>query len=420
MKSVSVIRKRNAKYPAYSMVREALLALGLDPANPFGEIIKPGNKVLIKPNFVRHFHPKKKNIYSVITHPSIIRAVVDYTYIALKGKGEIIIGDAPLLDTDFEKIVKLTGLKEIVKSYKNEYNFKISILDLRNHKYDYSKSEFLPKTVNLSGDPLGYSLIDLKNRSKFAQFGPCGSLHGLDYDFKKMKEHHSVKKHIYAVSNTMLSADVVISLPKMKVHKKAGVSLNLKNMMGVCCDKRYIPHFNSSDEMPEGCKNLTKFSKRKMIESILSGEKLPANLRLKDILNDNTVDMLPAGDWHGNDTIWRAILDINNIVKFADKKGKMKKIPQRKFFSIIDGIISGEKEGPLNPVPINTGVVIAGQDFTEVDLAAIKLMGFDYKKIPQYKNLVLGDVVKKLSIEQAGLSFKPPSGWKGHIEEKND
>ncbi len=39
---------------------------------------------------------------------------LDYVLIALKGKGTLTIADAPLIDNDFERIVKRTGLDEMV------------------------------------------------------------------------------------------------------------------------------------------------------------------------------------------------------------------------------------------------------------------------------------------------------------------
>jgi uncharacterized protein (DUF362 family) len=87
----------------YEMVRELLLALRLDRLNfdtpswnPLGAYIQPGQTVVIKPNWVRHIHDHKKDLWSVITHGSVIRAMLDYVYIALRGNGRIIIGDAPV------------------------------------------------------------------------------------------------------------------------------------------------------------------------------------------------------------------------------------------------------------------------------------------------------------------------------------
>jgi hypothetical protein len=37
-------------------------------------------------------------------------------------------------------------------------------------------------------------------------------------------------------------ADVFINLHKMNVHKKTGVTLNLKNLVGINVDKNWLPH----------------------------------------------------------------------------------------------------------------------------------------------------------------------------------
>lgn len=65
--------------------------------NPFGEIIKPGDMVVLKPNMVRYENGfSQYSTDCLITRGSIVRAILDYVYIALKGKGKIIIADAPL------------------------------------------------------------------------------------------------------------------------------------------------------------------------------------------------------------------------------------------------------------------------------------------------------------------------------------
>src|SRR5258708_29392564 len=84
----------------YSMVRQALHLLGLDAArfgipawNPLGEIISPGHRVLLKPNWVLHFNAGGGPLEAVVTHAAVLRPVVDYVLLALKGWGDIIIVD---------------------------------------------------------------------------------------------------------------------------------------------------------------------------------------------------------------------------------------------------------------------------------------------------------------------------------------
>ena len=70
--------------------------------NPFKELIKPGDMVVLKPNMVMHKNGLSQfSTDCMITHGSIIRAILDYVYIALKGNGKIIIADAPLQKCGF-------------------------------------------------------------------------------------------------------------------------------------------------------------------------------------------------------------------------------------------------------------------------------------------------------------------------------
>ena len=40
----------------------------------------------------------------------------------------------------------------------------------------------------------------------------------------------------------VLEADVIVNLPKLKTHKKAGVTCALKNLIGINGNKEYLPH----------------------------------------------------------------------------------------------------------------------------------------------------------------------------------
>ncbi len=113
------------------------ILLGLDKENietpdwnPLGHIIKPGNTVFIKPNFVDHKHRFNDDVWSVITHPSVIRAAADYAALALKGSGKIIIGDNPHVDANFEIIKNICSLDMIADIYRKQ-GIQCEIVDLR-------------------------------------------------------------------------------------------------------------------------------------------------------------------------------------------------------------------------------------------------------------------------------------------------
>src|ERR687883_7071 len=64
--------------PVYDALRRAALTLGwaASERGPFGRVIAPGARVLIKPNFVLHANQGSGGIEPLITHPSLVRAVV--------------------------------------------------------------------------------------------------------------------------------------------------------------------------------------------------------------------------------------------------------------------------------------------------------------------------------------------------------
>jgi len=153
---------------------------------------------------------------------------------------------------------------------------------------------------------------------------------------------------------------------------------------------------------------------------------------------DKKKSILDAGNWFGNDSTWRMVVDLNKIIFFADSKGRLCKSPQRKVFSIINGIIGGEKEGPLIPTREKSGVLIAGFNPIAVDLVATRLMDFDWRKIKIYANLLKNNYfnffistsnpneIKLISNyyqedifainSNSYLNFIPLFGWKRKIE----
>jgi uncharacterized protein (DUF362 family) len=455
--------ERDESNTVYKAVRDLLIHLELDKENfgtkhwnPLKELMKPGDSVVIKPNLVFDKHPDGEDIYSMITHPSVIRAIVDYCYIALNGKGCLTIADAPVGNCDFENLLRITKLYSIKEFYEKKAGFTINILDLRKTMYLYNKYGFAEceTRTTLDGDPNGYTVIDLGLLSELSSLKEDKTFQGADFNRKETIQHHHKNRHEYLISNTILHADVIISLPKMKVHKKAGVTLNLKNAIGINGDKNYLPHFrlgspkNGGDEIPDdlpltlrGKLRLERIAfdyflskNNVLLDKILKVMAKIVTTLDKNYMADLTQKICP-GDWYFNDTIWRVIVDLNRILVYSDKNGKLLTMPKRRFFSIIDGIIGGEQEGPLKPTPKHCAVLIGGFDPVLVDIVATTLMGFDYKKIPLYKNLLTEDAYKITGFTEEDIeitsntkeyenmmntkdkryfNFKPSRGWKGY------
>ncbi len=72
-------------------------------------------------------------------------------------------------------------------------------------------------------------------------------------------------------------------------------------------------------------------------------------------------------------------VDLNRCLYYSDARGAHFDAPEpvRTVLTVIDGVIAGEGEGPLAPSDVPLGVVLAATDPVALDLAAVRLMGFD-------------------------------------------
>jgi uncharacterized protein (DUF362 family) len=448
----------------YNLIRDLFFRLGYDANNygskgwnPLGTIIKPGNTVVIKPNFVMHFNSSGDSLFSVVTHPSIIRALIDYIFIALNGSGRIIIADAPQMDCDWDQLMCFQQLDAIQSFYHSQFNFNIEIYDLRNFfLVDTKHQGYSWNRKKLQGDPLGSVVINLGRFSKFYGY-PSENYYGADYDRSETIKHHQGEIHEYEISRTILSADVLVSVPKMKVHKKVGVTLNLKGLVGINVNKNYLIHYrvgapkSGGDQLPNGIpiadqlviKIQRFFFDKALAKQNRSGDfiyKVVSSFYKKLIkpLSDVSLPtaIQDAGNWYGNDSAWRMTSDLAKIIYFYDAKGKLHRGHQRKLFCLVDGIIGGENNGPLSPNAKHAGCIVAGINPIAVDLVATRLMGFDIKKIKQFSLLndqaefvldlkseydidVLSDIedIRQMFTKRSHyFGFKPHPGWVGHIE----
>jgi uncharacterized protein (DUF362 family) len=132
-----------------------------------------GKRVVIKPNLVE-FDPQ-----SVInTHPALIEAAVD-SFKSL-GAREVIVAEGPGHRRDNEYLLSASGLYDVIKEHRIRY-------------------------------------VDLNND---------------DVRLTPLKSSFTGLKQLY-LPETLYNADLLVSLPKLKTHHWAGVTLSLKNMFGV-------------------------------------------------------------------------------------------------------------------------------------------------------------------------------------------
>ncbi|MFR8069324.1 MAG: DUF362 domain-containing protein [Clostridium sp.] len=320
-------------------------SLGYD----FSDFIKPGMTVFIKPNWVasrwRESAPHRDTLYSVITHPAVIEAVADRAARALKGKGRIMIGDNPSIDADFGELLETTGIGKLAE----KYDIPCEILDLRplvcKDLKDYGKKD---KMVGQTGDPRGEVTINLGKDSLFYGVDPTLFRGVFDEREDTIASHHK-DTQLYTFSKSIYESDVYISVPKLKTHQKVGATLNLKGLVGCVTQKNQLVHWKigtpdtGGDEYPD----------KESFEAA------------------RTAKVTHRGAHPGNDTIWRMVVDLYQA--FGSKK--------RSCFSVVDGIIGGEGQGPFCPHARQSNVLIGGKSLLDVDMAAVRLMGLNPRKI---------------------------------------
>src|SRR4029079_16661561 len=72
------------------------------------------------------------------------------------------------------------------------------------------------------------------------------------YDPRALDETHRRGRHRYLVARELIEADVVFNVPKLKTHKKAGITGALKNLVGINGHKAYLPHHRKGGSIDGG------------------------------------------------------------------------------------------------------------------------------------------------------------------------
>ena len=440
----------------FQMIRDAFLQLeydkenfGTEAWNPLKKIIKPGNTVLIKPNLVLDINKNGQGEECLYTNPSLVNAVINYVWIALDKKGKIIVADAPVQSCNFNNLVEKSGYKKMIDFYKQK-GVNIELKDLRGLVTHFENGKMIQEIVDDDG-----IVVDLRNNSEHAKLNEndLKKVRITNYTPEELLKHHNKDKHEYFIAKDALYADVIINMPKPKAHRKAGVTIGLKNFVGVNVRKEYLPHHRFGDVKHGGdeysknsiflrfSSSLLDFSNRLNFRHKFKRAKIITNISKVFSKLDKSLfsrDKYREGSWHGNDTIWRTIIDINKIIKYADKNGKLCKDEQRKVLNIADMIVIGEKEGPLLPSPKYGGIIAVGENIVCFDEIIASIFGFDIKKIPLYKNIrsikgyslieendsgIIVSNNKKWNqketnniTEELAINIEPSDGWKGYIE----
>jgi uncharacterized protein (DUF362 family) len=231
-----------------------------------------GKTVVLKPNLVEYDPGGVIN-----THPALIAATIE-AFRSL-GAREVLVAEGPGHRRDHEYLLTASGLYSVLEDARARY-------------------------VDLNHD---------------------------DVRPLPLRSHFTKLRQLY-YPETILRADLLVSMPKLKTHHWAGITLALKNMFGI------IP--GSIYGWP------------------------------KNVLH-----------WAG---IQESILDINSTLP----------APQ---FSIVDGIVGMEGNGPIQGEPRQCGVLVLGDDPVAVDATAARLMTIDPRKVAYLENAdrFLGNIARE-------------------------
>lgn len=443
------------------MINEIDIAFGpeTDKAAFILRNLPEGNfrNVLLKPNWVKHEEHPEFPIAALVTSTELIAECLQVCLKKYPRLEKITIGDVPLQTCDWTALMQQAGVNRLIETYRGRVGPVVQFLDLRKERWR-PKGGFMELDSDHPGDPLGYSEVIIDHQSLLEEVSHnANSFRVSDYDPAATVSMHRKGWHRYLISKTVLEADLVINLPKMKTHQKTGITGALKNLVGINGSKAHLVHHQlgfpsgGGDEFPDDVPRLIywqvrlreRFQKRsKFIFKTLKGA-WEIIKKVRGIKTVGTKENLGgqfyvgAGSWYGNDSIWRMVYDLNMIILFAHADGgPLREEPQRQVVSIMDGVLAGEGNGPLQPLPFTANALLASKNPFLVDFAMSKLMGFDFEKIrllAHYKRFPHAPfaafnpgafaVTVNGRHSAAGLDaipvihrFIPSPGWKGHIE----
>lgn len=361
------------------------------PRGPLGGVVKDGARVLVKPNFVLHENQGPWGIEPLLTHASLVRATVEAALLA--GAGEVTVGDAPVQGCDFEVLLAATGLGRWAEELAaREPRFK-GVRDFRRTVSSFDGGVRRASEGVQSEER--FALFDLGGESLLEPVTDEGSRFRVTcYDPRLLARTHAPGRHQYLVAREVLEADVVINLPKLKTHMKAGVTCALKNLIGINGNKEYLPHHRLGGSARGGDCYPGDNPFKRALEYVFDRQNESASTtasrvwagaatQLYRVLKRTGGDGLGVeGAWSGNDTVWRTCLDLNRILLYGRADATLADGPQRRVLHVVDAVVAGQGNGPLAPQPLALGLLLVGVSAAAVDYVGARLLGYEPARVP--------------------------------------
>ena len=360
------------------------------------DVIKQGDKIVIKPNLVNEMNFRVRFDSEIMENPNdcfitnwcFIRGVV--RILSCINNLFITILECPLQSCNMDKIVTDEMIDEL-----RQFNISnvVKFVDARRTKYIYTqKAPIIKHDCRGESNYIDFDLKGISLHSKYED--KVERFRVTDYPPSEMKKFHGKDKHIYRIAKEIIDADIIINIPKLKTHMKAGMTNAMKNFVGIVGNKECLPHHIKGSKFWGGdCYgdfSLLKLLSEELIDwansYMLTDEKKSfwaRRIALSFMLIRwyLCLDKDITGSWYGNDTICRTIVDLNKIVYYGSLDGEICSSPQRKVFSIIDAIVSGQDEGPMRPIPNYTGFIAISESTALADSVCAELIGIESKKI---------------------------------------
>lgn len=358
---------------------------------------RPGRLVVVKPNWIQQSHERRPDVWEpVITHPQVVLGVVEALAGTMGGRGTICLCDAPHAYADFEAILDRGGLLGGIAALRRRWPaLRLEVCDLRREVWRREDEVVVERRPN-AADPRGQARLDLGASSLFHGHAGEGAYFGADYDTSVVNRHHCGDVQEYLLAGSPMACDLFVNVPKLKTHKKTGISCALKNLVGVNGDKNWLPHHTlgypqrGGDEFPsptirslaEG--RLKRLGQRAALAVPGLGTWVYRQARNAGIRMLGGSDrVVRNGNWSGNDTCWRMALDLNRCLLYGNRDGSWREVDASKpYLAIVDGIVGGQGDGPLCPDAADAGVLVAGTSPAVLDAVAAGLMGFAPESLP--------------------------------------
>jgi len=357
---------------------------------PFGSAIPRGARVIVKPNWVLHENRGPWGLAPLVTDPELIKRIVEGVLAA--GPSRVLVGDAPLQGCHLERLLEATGLDRWAAelqsrelAFEGLRDFRRTTCEIR-YGVRVAREDQQPEDdfvmFDLGPDSLLEPVTDRRGRFRVTQYDP-----------RKMQQTHAPGRHCYLVARAIIEADVVVNVPKLKTHCKAGITGALKNLVGINGNKEYLPHHRLGGSHRGGdCYPGGSVLKR-AIELAMDQTNLAAAPGTRAFAWNTTGDFLGRlaqwmgdevgveGAWSGNDTVWRMCLDLNRILGYGRTDGTLAEVPQRRVLHVVDAMVAGQGNGPLFAEPLELGLLLGGDNPAAMDWVGAHLLGYDPRRV---------------------------------------